>query len=141
MARSLNGAIAQSSSYNDLLWEHKAHALSGILRLRVQSPLRTQMRIAASIAFLFRACSKVDLDTIALGSCGPRTAEHNTLQILKIQAEIHFRAENADENTKNTKLGDFCSFFRILVCCFGSDMHVWVYFQDSKGFVFCMGSA
>ena len=32
--------------------------LSGPLRLRVQSRSRTRLRIAASIAFLFRACSK-----------------------------------------------------------------------------------
>ena len=32
--------------------------LSGPLRLRVQSRSRTQLRIAASIAFLFRACFK-----------------------------------------------------------------------------------
>ena len=33
-------------------------ALSGPLRLRVQSRSRTRLRIAASIAFLFRACFK-----------------------------------------------------------------------------------
>ena len=32
------------------------HLLSGPLRLRVQSRSRTRLRIAASIAFLFRAC-------------------------------------------------------------------------------------
>ena len=39
--------------------------LSGPLRLRVQSRSRTRLRIAASIAFLFRACFKEVLDTIA----------------------------------------------------------------------------
>ena len=39
--------------------------LSGPLRLRVQSRSRTRLRIAASIAFLFRACLKGALDTIA----------------------------------------------------------------------------
>ena len=39
--------------------------LSGPLRLRVQSQSRTWLRIAASIAFLFRACFKGILDTIA----------------------------------------------------------------------------
>ena len=39
--------------------------LSGPLRLRVQSRSRTRLRIAASIASLFRACSKGILDTIA----------------------------------------------------------------------------
>ena len=39
--------------------------LSGPLRLRVQSRSRTRLRIAASIAFLFRACFKGVLDTIA----------------------------------------------------------------------------
>ena len=39
--------------------------LSGPLRLRVQSRSRTRLRIAASIAFLFRACFKDVLDTIA----------------------------------------------------------------------------
>ena len=41
------------------------HRLSGPLRLRVQSRSRTRLRIAASIAFLFRACFKGVLDTIA----------------------------------------------------------------------------
>ena len=40
-------------------------SLSGPLRLRVQSRSRTPLRIAASIAFLFRACFKEVLDTIA----------------------------------------------------------------------------
>ena len=39
--------------------------LSGPLQLRVQSRSRTRLRIAASIAFLFRACFKGVLDTIA----------------------------------------------------------------------------
>ena len=39
--------------------------LSGPLRLRVQSRSRTRLRIAASIAFLFRTCFKGILDTIA----------------------------------------------------------------------------
>ena len=39
--------------------------LSGPLRLRVQSRSRTRLRIAASTAFLFRACFKGVLDTIA----------------------------------------------------------------------------
>ena len=39
--------------------------LSGPLRLRVQSRSRKRLRIAASIAFLFRACFKGVLDTIA----------------------------------------------------------------------------
>ena len=39
--------------------------LSGPLRLRVQSRSRTRLRIAASIAFLFRACFKGVFDTIA----------------------------------------------------------------------------
>ena len=41
------------------------HDLSGPLRLRVQSRLRTRLRIAASIALLFRTCFKGGLDTIA----------------------------------------------------------------------------
>ena len=44
--------------------------LSGPLLLRVQSRSRTRLRIAASIAFLFRTCSKGILDTIALLSRG-----------------------------------------------------------------------
>ena len=40
------------------------YLLSGPLRLRVQSRSRTRLRIAASIAFLFRACFKRVLDTI-----------------------------------------------------------------------------
>ena len=39
--------------------------LSGPLRLRVQSRSRTWLRIAVSIAFLFRACFKGVWDTIA----------------------------------------------------------------------------
>ena len=39
--------------------------LSGPLRLRAQSRSRTRLRIAASLAFLFRACFKGVLDTIA----------------------------------------------------------------------------
>ena len=39
--------------------------LTGPLRLRVQSRSRTRSRVAASIAFLFRACFKGVLDTIA----------------------------------------------------------------------------
>ena len=39
--------------------------LGGPLRLRVQSRWRTRLRIAASIAFLFRTCFKGVLDTIA----------------------------------------------------------------------------
>ena len=39
--------------------------ISGPPRLRVQSRSRTRLRIAASIAFLFRACFKGILDTIA----------------------------------------------------------------------------
>ena len=45
-------------------------ALSGPLRLRVQSRSRTRLRIAASIAFLFRACFEGVLDTIAQLSRG-----------------------------------------------------------------------
>ena len=44
--------------------------LSGPLRLRVQSRSRTRLRIAASIAFLFCACFKGVLDTIAPQSRG-----------------------------------------------------------------------
>ena len=44
--------------------------LSGPLWLRVQSRSRTRLRIAASIAFLFRACFKGVLDTIAPPSRG-----------------------------------------------------------------------
>ena len=39
--------------------------LSGLLRLRVQSWSRTRLRIASSVAFLFRRCSKEILETIA----------------------------------------------------------------------------
>ena len=39
------------------------HSLSGPLRLRVQSQSRTQLRIVASVALLFRACFKEVLDT------------------------------------------------------------------------------
>ena len=39
--------------------------LSGPLRLRVQSRSRTRLRIAASIAFVFRSCFKGVLDTKA----------------------------------------------------------------------------
>ena len=54
-------------------WWHQAsegaremrQALSGPLRLRVQSRSRTRLRIVASIAFLFRAYFKGVLDTIA----------------------------------------------------------------------------
>ena len=45
-------------------WQN-SHALSGPLRLRVQSWSRTRLRIAVSIAFLFRACFKGAWDTIA----------------------------------------------------------------------------
>ena len=44
--------------------------LSGPLRLRVQSRLRTRLGIAASIAFLFRACLKGFLETVAPPSRG-----------------------------------------------------------------------
>ena len=40
-------------------------SLSGPLRLRVESRSRTWLRIAASIAFSFRACFRGVLDTIA----------------------------------------------------------------------------
>ena len=39
--------------------------LSGPLRLRVQSQSRTQLRIAASIAFLFRVCFQGSFETAA----------------------------------------------------------------------------
>ena len=48
---------------SDSVW--LALCLSGPLRLRVQSRSRTRLRIAASIAFLFRACFKGVLGTIA----------------------------------------------------------------------------
>ena len=44
--------------------ENSGSILSGPLRLRVQSRSRTRLRIAASIAFLFRTCFKGVLDTI-----------------------------------------------------------------------------
>ena len=47
-----------------------AVALIGPLRLRVQSRSRTRLRIAASIAVLFRACFGRVLDTIAPQSRG-----------------------------------------------------------------------
>ena len=43
----------------------RSEKLSGPLRLRVQSRSRARLRIAASIAFLFRAYFKGVLDTIA----------------------------------------------------------------------------
>ena len=63
--RAIGGAHKIVSSIA-LQWDTKANrALSGPLRLRVQSRSRTRLRIAASIAFLFRACFKGGLDTIA----------------------------------------------------------------------------
>ena len=53
------GALLQGS------WEFEVPSLSGPLRLRVQSRSRTRLRIAASIAFLFRACFEGVLETIA----------------------------------------------------------------------------
>ena len=44
---------------------HPMNNLSGPLRLRVQSWSRTRLRIATSIAFLFRTCFKGVLDIIA----------------------------------------------------------------------------
>ena len=53
------GSVFQS------LGMYVACQLSGPLRLRVQSRSRTRLRIAASSAFLFRACFKGVWDTIA----------------------------------------------------------------------------
>ena len=46
-------------------WTIFAQMLSGPLQLRVQSRSRTRLKIAASIAFLFRVCFKGALNTIA----------------------------------------------------------------------------
>ena len=80
------------------------------------------------------------LARLDLGSCGPHT-EYKTLRIPKIHPEIHFRTENTDQNTKKYENHPFSYFFRILVCIFGSEVYFGVYFRDSKGFVFCMGTA
>ena len=58
------------------------HLLSGPLRLRVQSRSRTRLTIAASIAFLFRACFKGVWDTIAPLSRGwaPQAVENEAVE-------------------------------------------------------------
>ena len=53
-----------------LLQSVESTSPSGPLRLRVQSRSRTRLRIAASIAFLFRAYFKGVLDTVASLSRG-----------------------------------------------------------------------
>ena len=54
--------------------------LSGPLRLRVLSRSRTRLRIAASIAFLFRACFKEVLDTLVHHNAATRNAVmHNVI--------------------------------------------------------------
>ena len=49
----------------------------------------------------------------------------------KIQTEIRKEYENHP----------FSYFFRISVCIFGSEVYFGAYFRDSKGFVFCTGTA
>ena len=54
-----------NQKFSEKLFVSSDGTLSGPLRLRVQSRSRTRLRIAASIAFLFRACFKGVLSTIA----------------------------------------------------------------------------
>ena len=67
--------------------------LSGPLRLRVQSRSRTRLRIAASIAFLFCACFKGVLDTIAPFSAKTPFFFGKELEE-KIHPKIHSNSSN-----------------------------------------------
>ena len=65
MGRGAGELVLTLSHRNRRRKQWKKLGLSGPLRLRVESRSRTWLRIAASIAFSFRACFKGVLDTIA----------------------------------------------------------------------------